>query len=133
MSNELPPSRTAEQFVVRFPDGMRDKIAEAAKANNRSMNAEIVARLARSFEPPSDTTRLQEVAGVHKNTAAVLGGLSTTMAKMVLAATALFTSDQKKNLPQIELWEAVAEGVASGHGIAIVEALEKLNLPNAHD
>lgn len=42
---DLPPSRTAEQFVVRFPDGMRDKIAELAKKNNRSMNAEIVQRL----------------------------------------------------------------------------------------
>ncbi|MBR8344243.1 Arc family DNA-binding protein [Burkholderia ambifaria] len=51
-----PPSRTADQFVVRFPDGMRDRIAEEAKANNRSMNAEIVARLeaslARDAEPP---------------------------------------------------------------------------------
>lgn len=28
---------------------MRDRIAEEAKANNRSMNAEIVARLERSF------------------------------------------------------------------------------------
>lgn len=42
MSKELPPSRTAEQFVVRFPDGMRDRIKEAADANNRSMNAEII-------------------------------------------------------------------------------------------
>lgn len=49
MSKDLPPSRTAEQFVVRFPDGMRNRIAEAAKANNRSMNAEIVARLQESF------------------------------------------------------------------------------------
>lgn len=40
-----PPSRTADQFVLRLPDGMRDTIAEAAKANNRSMNAEIIARL----------------------------------------------------------------------------------------
>jgi len=119
--------------ALRVPPDLHAHIHEAAKSSNRTFNAEIVARLARSFEPPSDTTRLQEVAGVHKNTAAVLGGLSTTMAKMVLAATALFTSDQKKNLPQIELWEAVAEGVASGHGIAIVEALEKLNSPNAHD
>ena len=31
--------------MVRMPDGMRDQIAEAAKANNRSMNAEIIARL----------------------------------------------------------------------------------------
>ena len=50
MSKDLPPSRTAEQFVVRFPDGMRDKITETAKVNNRSMNAEIVARLQSSFE-----------------------------------------------------------------------------------
>ena len=45
-----PPSRTAEQFVLRRPDGMRARIAELAKANNRSMNAEIVARLEASFE-----------------------------------------------------------------------------------
>lgn len=49
MSKDLPPSRTAEQFVVRFPEGMRDRIKEAAEANNRSMNAEIVARLDASF------------------------------------------------------------------------------------
>ncbi|WP_028310992.1 Arc family DNA-binding protein [Derxia gummosa] len=49
-TDQKPPSRTAEQFVVRFPDGMRDRIAEAAKANNRSMNAEIVARLEASFK-----------------------------------------------------------------------------------
>ena len=43
------PSETQERFIVRFPDGMRDRIAEAAKSNNRSMNAEIVARLEKSF------------------------------------------------------------------------------------
>ncbi|MBW5937576.1 Arc family DNA-binding protein [Klebsiella michiganensis] len=31
-----------EKFVVRFPDGMRDAIAERAKDNGRSMNSEIV-------------------------------------------------------------------------------------------
>lgn len=49
MATDLPPSRTADQFVVRLPDGMRDRIAEAAAANKRSMNAEIVARLEDSF------------------------------------------------------------------------------------
>ncbi|EEO7019369.1 Arc family DNA-binding protein [Salmonella enterica subsp. enterica serovar Virchow] len=34
-----------EKFVVRFPDGMRDAIAERAKANGRSMNSEIVQML----------------------------------------------------------------------------------------
>lgn len=31
-----------EKFVVRFPDGMRDAVAERAKRNGRSMNSEIV-------------------------------------------------------------------------------------------
>ena len=35
--------------MLRFPDGMRDKIAEIAKSNGRSMNAEIIARLEQSF------------------------------------------------------------------------------------
>lgn len=39
------PSETADRFQVRLPDGMRDRIKAAADANNRSMNAEIVARL----------------------------------------------------------------------------------------
>ena len=44
------PSETQERFIVRFPDGMRDRISEVAKAGHRSMNAEIVARIRRSFE-----------------------------------------------------------------------------------
>lgn len=45
-----PPSRSADQFVVRLPDGMRDRIADAAKKAGRSMNAEIVHRLQQSLD-----------------------------------------------------------------------------------
>jgi plasmid stability protein len=31
-----------DKFNLRFPDGMRDAIAERAKANGRSMNSEII-------------------------------------------------------------------------------------------
>lgn len=63
-----PPSRTADQFVVRFPDGMRDRIAEEAKKNNRSMNAEIVARLERSLEEPifGDGTQMRTFEDVER-------------------------------------------------------------------
>ena len=54
MKNKPYPSDTQERFIVRFPDGMRDRIAEAAKANNRSMNSEIIARLEASFESRID-------------------------------------------------------------------------------
>lgn len=36
--------------MLRLPDGMRDKIKMEADSNGRSMNAEIVERLERSFD-----------------------------------------------------------------------------------
>lgn len=50
------PSQTADRYIVRFPEGMRDRLKDAAAANNRSMNAEIVARLQESFEAPAPVT-----------------------------------------------------------------------------
>ncbi|MDU4001448.1 Arc family DNA-binding protein [Pluralibacter gergoviae] len=41
MSDKFP-SQMQDKFTVRFPDGLRDAIAERAKANGRSMNSEIV-------------------------------------------------------------------------------------------
>lgn len=35
-------SRSADKFVVRLPDGMRDQVAAAAAADDRSMNSLIV-------------------------------------------------------------------------------------------
>jgi len=46
-----------DKFMLRLPDGMRDRIKVAADQNNRSMNAEIVATLERAYplpKPPSD-------------------------------------------------------------------------------
>lgn len=42
-------SRTADKFVVRLPDGMRERIAEVARNHHRSMNSEIIARLEQSL------------------------------------------------------------------------------------
>ncbi|MBH3417588.1 Arc family DNA-binding protein [Pseudomonas putida] len=38
-------SRDADKFVVRLPDGMRDLVAAAADADDRSMNSLIVAAI----------------------------------------------------------------------------------------
>lgn len=46
--------RGADQYTVRFPDGLRDRIKAAAEANNRSMNAEIVATLEEKYPEPKD-------------------------------------------------------------------------------
>lgn len=48
-------NRNSDQFKVRLPDGMREEISKSADANNRSMSAEIVARIANSA--PEKTLR----------------------------------------------------------------------------
>lgn len=40
--SEKFPSQIQDKFTVRFPDGMRDVVAERAKRNGRSMNSEII-------------------------------------------------------------------------------------------
>ncbi|PHM33336.1 Putative regulator protein; Arc-like DNA binding domain (fragment) [Xenorhabdus innexi] len=39
------PSQMQDKFNLRFPEGMRDAVAESAKQNGRSMNSEIIAAL----------------------------------------------------------------------------------------
>jgi hypothetical protein len=38
-----------DKYIVRMPDGLRDRIAQKAKARGRSMNAEIVRTLETAF------------------------------------------------------------------------------------
>lgn len=50
-------SREDPQFKIRMPAALRDRIAEAASASNRTMNAEVLARLEQSFRGEfADTT-----------------------------------------------------------------------------
>lgn len=59
MSDRSPQNQ--DKFVVRLPDGMRDRIKAAAEANNRSMNAEIVATLEDKYPVRTRLNRLQAV------------------------------------------------------------------------
>lgn len=42
--------RESEKFMLRFPDGMRDRVREEAEINSRSMNAEIIHRIQRTLD-----------------------------------------------------------------------------------
>ena len=48
------------QYNLRWPNDLREKIAQSAKEHNRSMNADIVARLEESFEPELKVTETLE-------------------------------------------------------------------------
>ncbi|MEH3085446.1 MAG: Arc family DNA-binding protein [Xylophilus ampelinus] len=47
------PSHIADRYIIRFPEGMRNKILNVAKTNNRSINAEIITRLECTFRNES--------------------------------------------------------------------------------
>lgn len=50
MNAKEAPSRAADRFLVRMPDGLRSWIAEEAKRNYRSANAQTVWMLERMRE-----------------------------------------------------------------------------------
>lgn len=59
--SEDRPGRGADQFPLRLPEGMRERIKEAARLSGRSMNSEIIARLEDTFsvgEPPTSPEEL---------------------------------------------------------------------------
>lgn len=43
------PNDDLDKFLLRMPDGLRDRVKAAADRNNRSMNAEIVATLEKTY------------------------------------------------------------------------------------
>lgn len=53
------PSEIADKLQLRFPEGMRNKIKDLAKANRRSMNAEIIFILERALEGAEAATGVQ--------------------------------------------------------------------------
>jgi hypothetical protein len=59
VSTPKKTNRESDKFMLRLPPGMRDVIAREAEKAGRSMNAEIVERIARSFERSADP---QEIA-----------------------------------------------------------------------
>jgi hypothetical protein len=61
------PSRELDQFLLRLPEGMRDQIAAAAKSNNRTMTAEMVSRLQKTFDAEkSSLPKLKSVSFLRK-------------------------------------------------------------------
>lgn len=52
-------SREDPQFKLRLSEKLRDQITESAKASNRSMNAEIVARLEASYDQAESYSKSQ--------------------------------------------------------------------------
>jgi plasmid stability protein len=93
------PSQQLDQYMLRFPDGMRDELKKLAAENGRSLNAEIIQRLERTLtadvfnkQVPADTAAKR--AGGNKEDEAILrdkledaifkSGIADVLAEFVL-------------------------------------------------
>jgi plasmid stability protein len=75
MKNDDKPTvtRESDRFIVRLPDGMRDRLSASARESGRSMNAEVVARLQASYEPALSSLNWVELFKILQAEAQKLG------------------------------------------------------------
>lgn len=108
--------QTDPQYKLRLPEELRDKIKESASTHNRSMNADIVARLEDSFAGVTNANefseKLQEMAGE-------LVALSTENREM----RRLYIEAVNSN------FDKIPKGLKSKYGILLNELLEDEKKP----
>lgn len=61
---ERSTGRESDKFMLRFPEGMRDRIKAEAERNGRSMNAEIIARLDQSMSDQDQLNRFSNMSSL---------------------------------------------------------------------
>lgn len=116
MDRDAYPSELKDRFILRLPEGMRERVADEAKSHGRSMNAEFVARLQASFDPaPSsaDGATAQELADSRAQTIKSMAHLQRSLCESVLR---LFATLQPRDQSDRGFREVVgmAEGLLEG-------------------
>lgn len=114
-------SRKLDQYIVRFPDGMRDALKADADKNGRSMNAEIISRLV-EYEHLLNKTRMLETSLKHEK-------LSHEMARHeaheALARYAELERKQATAIPRDQTLYVVLD--ANGHPLSWSEVMTHLS------
>lgn len=92
-NDKKPPSRTQRKFVVRMPDGMRERIAALAKKNQRTMNAEIVLRLRSTLEKDE---KIEDQVAAGELLERIFRGIGQLSAEQIEVLRTLCSSLEKK-------------------------------------
>ena len=101
MSDKFP-SQMQDKFTVRFPDGMRDKIAEIAKKNNRSMNSEIILALEKYIESENKIPLMSYSIEQELN----LSELESSLRNIAVKFNKIFNEDNIKNIVKVAQTQA---------------------------
>lgn len=49
--SDQSPSRSLDKIIIRLPDGLKERIRRVAERNDRSVNAELLVLLERTYPP----------------------------------------------------------------------------------
>ncbi|WP_179988397.1 MULTISPECIES: Arc family DNA-binding protein [unclassified Acinetobacter] len=74
---------TGTQHKLRMPPELKEKLFSSAKEMNRSLNAEIVARLEDSFKESDDPKTLESLAKIVKETTEETTRLHKELVKII--------------------------------------------------
>lgn len=75
-----------DSYKLRIPAELKARVAESAKAHNRSMNADIVARLEKSFEENSNQkmfTEQETIRGMERLMSGIVSNAIKTLLRRV--------------------------------------------------
>ena len=133
MADDKPKGTTAqpgEKYIVRFPEGMRDRIAEAARANGRSMNAEIVARLESTFKEHDTMLEMARLHGALTGTKEAFAVVVDEATKQIFSLSSAgkkaqdLLDEYRKAFAEVVV---LAQGLAQGSSVNTQEAQEHLD------
>lgn len=130
MSEDRKP-QSADKYIVRFPDGMRDKIAETAKANNRSMNAEIISRMEGGNSKEAEIQRRRAEAKKAQIEQAQVGLSFIMMAVQFLEKECPEIRSSKSRSLLLQSIKATAAALPEAHPRNIAETLSHINSSQA--
>lgn len=128
-------SRESDKFMLRFPEGMRGKIAEIAHSNGRSMNAEIVRRLEMSLTFVGEPVTLEALPVVSGD---IPYSMAQDIARLAVEAKVsfdqmlarIFVAGMHPDAPQV-VYVPVLPGAVGKDVAATISAMEKFVRPDA--
>lgn len=111
----MTTGRESDKFMLRLPDGMRDRIKAAADANNRSMNSEIVATLEDKYPAP-------KASPLSERAMDLFGQITTAQPHQIEGLIQELNQELEKATPKM---------VASFAGGRLVFTLPEMRMPSA--
>lgn len=117
----VPTGRESDKFMLRLPDGMRDRIKGAAEVNNRSMNAEIVATLEEKYPPFRQEQLLAAVLSSLKDLPTEYQDAISSKVRKILGNYKFYAPDgsiiDPKAPERCERWDGLGNsGCSDGYG-----------------